>query len=125
MANSGEVATPALVVKELSSGYRGSQVLHRVELAIPAGVIYAVVGKNGMGKTTLLRTILGLLPATTGSIKIFGDEVANQPAYRVARLGVSYLPQEKALFQDLTVDENLRLGSRDGRGYRRNTPASH
>jgi ABC-type branched-subunit amino acid transport system ATPase component len=111
LADEGRLSgAPALVLENLHGGYGGSEVLHGVHLTIPAGAIGTVVGKNGMGKTTLLKSIMGLLTIKVGSVKIFGQEVAGQPAYRVASLGVSYVPQEKALFQDLSVDENLRLG---------------
>ncbi|MDE2572070.1 MAG: ABC transporter ATP-binding protein [bacterium] len=100
---------PALLVSDLRSGYRGADVLHDVQLSVPEGAIYAVLGKNGMGKTTLLKTIMGLLPARRGSVTLFGLDVTAWPAYRIARHGVSYVPQEQAIFQDLNVEENLRL----------------
>src|SRR6185437_10843234 len=68
---------------------------------------------NGMGKSTLLKTVMGFLPIQRGSVKLFGDDVSGWPPHRVARKAVAYTPQEQALFQDLTVEDNLRLGLRD------------
>jgi branched-chain amino acid transport system ATP-binding protein len=67
-----------------------------------------------MGKTTLLKTILGLLPAKKGRVELLGQDVTGWPPYRITRLGVSYVPQEKSIFQDLTVGQNLRLALREG-----------
>ena len=86
-----------------------SPVLHGVTLEIRAGEILAILGKNGMGKTTLLKTMMGLLPARhrpSGGARRGRDR---WPPYRITRLGVSYVPQEKSIFQDLSVEENLRL----------------
>ena len=75
--------------------------------------IFALLGKNGMGKTTLLKTVMGFLPIQHGSVKLFGDDITGLPPHRVARRAIAYTPQEQALFQDLTVEDNLRLGLRD------------
>jgi ABC-type branched-subunit amino acid transport system ATPase component len=100
----------ALRLEGLRSGYGQSEVLHGVDLRICAGQAYAVLGKNGMGKTTLLKTIVGLLPARAGVVQLFGTDLTSEPVYRRARRALSYIPQEKALFPDLSVEENLRLG---------------
>jgi ABC-type branched-subunit amino acid transport system ATPase component len=76
---------------------------------VQPGEIVALLGKNGMGKSTLLKTIMGYLPARAGAIRIGGAETAGLAPYRVARRSIAYTPQEKALFQDLTVAENLQL----------------
>ena len=103
----------ALKISGVSSGYAGAIVVRDVTLEIEAGQIFAVLGKNGMGKTTLLKTILGFLPVKGGRVDVFGEDVTGVPSYIIARRGVSYSPQEQTLFQDLTVEENLRLGLRD------------
>jgi ABC-type branched-subunit amino acid transport system ATPase component len=108
-----EAVRPALSVEGLRGGYRESQVLHDVILDVRPGEIFAILGKNGMGKTTLLKTIMGLLPARAGRVRVLGHDVTGWPAYRVTRLGVSYVPQEKSIFQDLSVEENLRLALRE------------
>lgn len=83
-----------------------------VSLAIGQGEILAVLGKNGMGKSTLLKAMMGFLPKMAGTVMIGGTEATRLQPHRVARLGVGYVAQEKALFQDLTVEENLRLAVR-------------
>ena len=100
----------ALQVENLSSGYGGSIVVRDVSLEVAAGEIVALVGKNGMGKTSLLKTILGFLPARNGSVRLAGSDVTTLPPHLKRRLALAYAPQEQALFQDLTVRENLRLG---------------
>ena len=101
----------ALSCHNVHSGYGRIEVLPGVTFAIEAGDIYALVGKNGAGKTTLLQTILGVLRATAGKIKLFQNEIAGLPTHQIISAGVSCAPQEKAFFNDLTVGENLRLGS--------------
>jgi urea transport system ATP-binding protein len=104
---------PAVAIAGLEGGYGESPVLHDVSLDVHGGEIFAILGKNGMGKTTLLKTVMGLLPARTGRVEFLGEDVSGWPAYRITRLGVSYVPQEKSIFQDLSVEENLRLALRD------------
>ena len=101
----------ALRCENVRSGYGRIEVLPGVTLTIKAGDIYALVGKNGAGKTTLLQTILGLLRPTAGSIKLFGNEIAGRSTHEVVSAGVACAPQEKAFFNELSVGENLRLGS--------------
>jgi urea transport system ATP-binding protein len=104
---------PAVAIARLEGGYGESPVLRGVSLEVGRGEIFAILGKNGMGKTTLLKTAMGLLPARTGQVEFLGKDVTGWPAYRITRLGVSYVPQEKSIFQDLSVEENLRLAVRD------------
>jgi ABC-type branched-subunit amino acid transport system ATPase component len=106
-------AAAALDIADVSSGYGEAVVLRHVTLAIRPGEILALLGKNGMGKTTLLKTVLGYLRAQTGKIRLFGEDITRLPTYLIARKNVAYTPQEQTLFQDLTVAENLRLGLRD------------
>jgi branched-chain amino acid transport system ATP-binding protein len=106
-----------LDIADLSSGYGEAIVLRNVSLSIRPGEIFALLGKNGMGKTTLLKTVLGLLPAKRGRIKLFGEDVTALPTHLIARKSIAYTPQEQTLFQDLTVEDNLRLGLRDDRGF--------
>lgn len=110
---SAPVVARGLAVRGLEGGYGSSPVLHGVTFHIGPGEIFGVLGKNGMGKTTLLRTIMGLLPVRRGQIEMLGENVTGWPPYRITRLGVSYVPQEKSIFQDLSVDENLRLALRE------------
>lgn len=103
----------ALAVEGLEGGYGESPVLRGVSLDVRQGEIFAILGKNGMGKTTLLKTMMGLLPARNGRVEVFGEDVSRWPPYRITRLGISYVPQEKSIFQDLSVEENLRLALRE------------
>ncbi len=106
-------ARAALAVEGLEGGYGESAVLHRVTLDVRPAEIFAILGKNGMGKTTLLKTLMGLLPARAGRVEMLGENVSGWLPYRITKLGVSYVPQEKSIFQDLSVEENLRLALRD------------
>jgi urea transport system ATP-binding protein len=101
---------PALEVDSLTSGYGEAMILRDVSFAVPSGEIVAILGKNGMGKSTLLKTIMGFLPPRKGSVRLYGEDVTNMPPHRIARRAIAYSPQDQAIFQDLTVDENLRLG---------------
>ena len=103
----------ALAVEGLEGGYGESPVLRGVSLDVRQGEIFAILGKNGMGKTTLLKTMMGLLPARNGRVEVLGEDVSRWPPYRITRLGISYVPQEKSIFQDLSVEENLRLALRE------------
>ena len=107
----------ALAVQQLEGGYGGSPVLRGISLEVRPAEIFAVVGKNGMGKTTLLKTALGLLPARHGRVEVLGRDVTGWPPYRITRMGVSYVPQEKSIFQDLSVEDNLRLAVRPASNY--------
>jgi branched-chain amino acid transport system ATP-binding protein len=109
---------PALVIDAMRGGYGESPVLRGVSVAVGSGEIFAILGKNGMGKTTLLKSVMGLLPQRSGSVAILGSDVTRWPPYRITRLGVSYVPQEKAIFQDLSVEGNLRLALREPGDYR-------
>jgi branched-chain amino acid transport system ATP-binding protein len=106
-----------LDIGDLSSGYGEAIVLRNVSLSIRPGEIFALLGKNGMGKSTLLKTVLGFLPAKRGRIKLFEKDVTALPTHLIARKAIAYTPQEQTLFQDLTVEDNLRLGLRDDRGF--------
>jgi branched-chain amino acid transport system ATP-binding protein len=107
-----------LEVEELRSGYGSIPILHGVSLRVSAGEIVGVLGHNGMGKTTLLRTLIGELPATRGVIRLDRADVTRSTTARRARLGVGYVPQGRGIFPDLTVRENLQVGARLGDGQR-------
>lgn len=103
----------ALELERVSSGYGEAVVVRDVDLRIAAGEIFCLLGKNGMGKSTLLKTVMGFLPVTSGSVRMFGVDITGQQPYRIARNALAYTPQEQALFQDLSVEENFRLALRD------------
>ena len=87
-------------------------ILEGVSLAVPAGSITALLGRNGAGKTTTLRSIMGLLAPRTGSILLGGEEIGGLTAFGIAARGVGYVPEHRAVFRDLTVEENLRIAER-------------
>jgi uncharacterized protein (UPF0261 family)/ABC-type branched-subunit amino acid transport system ATPase component len=105
----------ALEVRGLDVYYGHSHALQGVDLTLEAGV-FSVVGRNGMGKTTLCKAIMGLVPVSGGSIRIRGDEITRQPPAQIARLGVGYVPQGRRLWRSLSVDEHLQLAAGLRRG---------
>ncbi|TCK36546.1 amino acid/amide ABC transporter ATP-binding protein 2 (HAAT family) [Paraburkholderia sp. BL8N3] len=101
---------PAIVqVDALKSGYGEAMVLKGLDLRLARGEVMAILGKNGMGKSTLLKTLMGYIRPAEGEVALFGERTTGMPPNRIARRDVAYIPQEKALFQDLTVEENLKL----------------
>jgi len=109
------VSAPALELAGVHSGYGEAVVVRDVVLDVRPGEIFVLLGKNGMGKSTLLKTVMGFLPLLRGRIKLFGEEISGLQPHRIARKAIAYTPQEQALFQDLTVEENLRLALTDDR----------
>ena len=98
-----------LAVRGIDSGYGDAMVLKELDLSLQPGEILAVLGKNGMGKSTLLKTLMGFIRPKQGEISFFGEATAKWSPDRIARNRVAYIPQEQALFQDLTVRDNLGL----------------
>jgi ABC-type branched-subunit amino acid transport system ATPase component len=101
---------PMLEVNDLHAGYGQMPVLRGVNLAIKKGTVLALMGRNGMGKTTLCNACNGLLATTAGSVRVDGEDVTGIPAFKIARRGVATVPQGRDVFEDFTVDENLGLG---------------
>ena len=99
-------------VKDLRVAYGESTVLFDVTLGVEAGQVACVMGRNGVGKTTLLKAIMGLLPARQGTIELRGQPITHLPPYARARLGIGYVPQGREIFPALSVLENLTLGAR-------------
>jgi urea transport system ATP-binding protein len=98
-----------LSVSALDAGYAGSQILWSVDLTVAAGQVVCLMGRNGVGKTTLLKTIMGLLPARGGRVVFDGVDVTRWAPDRRARAGVGYVPQGREIFPHLTVEENLKM----------------
>ena len=107
-----------LRVNALNQFYGGSHTLWDVDLDVPTGSRTCLMGRNGMGKTTLLKCIMGLLPATSGRIFFDDEDLLPKPPEARARLGIGYVPQGREIFPQLTVEENLRVGL----GIRKNGP---
>jgi branched-chain amino acid transport system ATP-binding protein len=114
-----DAAMSALVeARDVHAHYGESHVLRGVSLAIGTGESIGLLGRNGMGKTTLIRAILGLTPASSGKILIHGRDCTHEPPHRIARLGVAYVPEGRGIFPNLTVRENLLLAARAPRDAR-------
>ncbi len=105
-----------LEISGLNQLYGGSHTLWDVDLTVSAGSRTCLMGRNGMGKTTLLKCVMGLLPAVSGEIRFDGQDLHRRPAEQRARLGIGYVPQGREIFSALTVEENLRMGGFTGRG---------
>jgi len=105
-----------LDIDNLSIGYDGGTVLDQLSLRMGQGETLAVMGRNGVGKTTLMKAILGLLPASSGAIRFCGKALARRPTFEIARLGIGYVPQGREIFVDLTIEDNLAVGDRSGHG---------
>jgi urea transport system ATP-binding protein len=99
-----------LTVTALNQSYGSSHTLWDVNLAVSVGSRICLMGRNGMGKTTLLKCIMGLLPTTSGEVAFAGTDLLKLPAHGRARLGIGYVPQGREIFSHLTVEENLRIG---------------
>jgi branched-chain amino acid transport system ATP-binding protein len=98
---------PLLEVSNIETSYGLSRVLFGISLAIAPGEMVSLMGRNGMGKTTTVRSIMGLTPATAGSIRFAGEDIRDLPAYRVAKLGIGLVPEGRQVFPNLTTRENL------------------
>ena len=103
--------TTCLSLTDVSSGYEGNQVLANVSLEIETGQCVAIIGPNGHGKTTLLRTISGLLALREGTISLEGRDISHLPPHEIAASGIAHVPQGDLLFAEMTVLENLRMGA--------------
>ena len=109
----------SLTVQELSAGYDSVPVLHSVSFSITRGETVALIGRNGVGKTTLASTLAGLLPATSGSVRLGPEDITAAAPSRRVRCGLRLAPQERAVFPNLTVAENLEVAGLSGAGIRR------
>lgn len=101
--------TPALEISKLQAWYGESHILHDVNFSVAEGEVVTLLGRNGAGRTTTLRAIMGLTGRREGSIKINGQETISLPTHRIAHLGVGYCPEERAIFSSLSAEENLML----------------
>lgn len=100
-----------LTLDAVDAFYGRSHALHGVSLGIPAGGITAILGRNGVGKTTLLKTLMGLMERVTGTIRLAGHDITRTPAYRRARAGIAYVPQGREIIPDFTIRENILVGA--------------
>ena len=100
----------ALTISGLDCFYGGTQVLYGLDLSLRQGEVHCLLGRNGAGKTTALKCIMGLVPARAGSIRLGGVELTGLPPHEVPRAGVAYVPQGRRLFAEMTVAENIEIG---------------
>jgi len=106
------MTVPALKIQNLHAWYGESHVLHGIDLTVQPGEVVTLLGRNGAGRTSTLRAIMGLTGARTGSIQINGTECIGWPTHRIAHLGVGYCPEERGIFSSLSCEENLLLPPR-------------
>ncbi len=103
------MSTPALEIKNLEAWYGESHVLHGVDIVVQPGEVVTLLGRNGAGRTTTMRAVMGLTGTRKGSVKINGVETIAMPTHRIAHLGVGYCPEERGIFSSLSCEENLLL----------------
>ena len=103
---------PLLVVEDLNAWYRDSHILKGVSLVVPKGAAVGILGRNGAGKTTILKSIMGLVSRKTGSVRLGEVRLDGLPPYRVARAGIAYVPEARGIFSSLSVQENLTVSAR-------------
>src|SRR5580704_13339772 len=111
MADSETAGAALLEVEGIETCYGQSQVLFGLSLSVRPGEMVSLMGRNGMGKTTTIRSIMGLTPARAGAIRFLGQEVRELPSYRIAKLGIGLVPEGRQIFPNLTVRENLVAAS--------------
>ena len=105
-----------LVLKGVNTYYGKSHILHDVSLRVDQGEIFALIGRNGVGKSTTLKTIMGLVSPSSGSITFKGKEISGLKPFQIAREGIGYVPEERCIFPNLTVEQNLSIGVQRGNG---------
>jgi len=110
MSTNGTIAQPLVLVEDLHTYYGKSHILHGVSLQVGPGEVVGLLGRNGVGKSTTLKTIMGLVNPSQGKIQLNGQSIAGVPAHKLARLGIGYVPEDRRIFRLLTVMENLRTG---------------
>lgn len=108
-----------LTVRDLVTAYGLGAVIHGISIDVDAGEVVCLLGRNGAGKSTTLRSIMGLTPPLSGTVEFMGRNITGRPPFEIARLGIGYIPDDRRIFTDLTVEENLRIvrqvTRRDGR----------
>ena len=103
-----------LEVKDLHAFYGRAHILHGISLRGAAGEVVALLGRNGAGKSTTMKAIMGLVPPARGEVSFAGQRIERLPPYRIARLGLGYVPEERRIFTELSVMENLEVGRQAG-----------
>jgi branched-chain amino acid transport system ATP-binding protein len=114
---------PALAVEHLDAWYGGAQVLYDVTFSIGRGEVVALMGRNGAGKSTTMKAVMGLIPRRSGTVRLNGRDMSALRPFEIARLGVGFTPEDRRIFSDLTVLENLDAGRQQPRRFADGTPA--
>jgi len=109
-----QVKIPIIDAHELHTYYGDSHILHGISLSIAPGETLSLMGRNGMGKTTLLRSLLGLTPPRRGTVKVYGRDMTGAPTEKIVRQGIAFVPEDRGIFPNLTVRENLMMAARPG-----------
>ena len=112
-----------LEAKSLCAWYGAAQILYDVDLEVRRGEVVALMGRNGAGKSTTLKALMGLLPGTQGTIRFHGEDISRRAPHAVAQLGLGYVPEDRRIFTDLTVMENLEVGKQPPRRWADGTEA--
>lgn len=100
-----------LNIEKLSSGYGRSDVIHGIDIEVPKGRLVCIIGGNGAGKSTTMRTVSGMINATSGRVRMGGRDITNMPSHRIASLGLAHVPEGRKVFVSMSVLDNLRLGA--------------
>jgi branched-chain amino acid transport system ATP-binding protein len=114
---------PALAVESLNAWYGAAQILYDLSFTIGRGEVVALMGRNGAGKSTTIKTIMGLIGRRSGAVRFHGRNIAGLKAFEIARLGIGFTPEDRRIFSDLTVLENLDIGRQKPRTFEDGTPA--
>lgn len=109
-------ASPLLSLQGVHAHYGKSHILHGIDLSIGRGEVVSLLGRNGAGRSTTMKSIMGLVDVTGGRIAIEGRDITNKRPFEIARAGLAFVPEEREVFANLTVDENLRMGEQPKRG---------
>ncbi|MBU8544214.1 MULTISPECIES: ABC transporter ATP-binding protein [Roseomonadaceae] len=112
------MAEPVLEVSGVTAGYGPAEVLFGVDITLERGEVAALMGRNGAGKSTTMKAIMGLLPPRAGQVRFAGQDITGWAPFRIARAGLGYVPEDRRIFTDLTVAENLEVGRRPAQGGR-------
>ncbi|MES2030289.1 MAG: ABC transporter ATP-binding protein [Pseudomonadota bacterium] len=117
------MSTPMLSVDNLGASYGAAQILYDLSLQVGRGEVVALMGRNGAGKTTTMKAIMGLMAQSSGKIRFDGHDISGRQPYEIARLGLGFTPEDRRIFSDLTVLENLDIGRQPPRKFSDGVPA--
>ena len=118
MSGPASPAAPLVAVQEIHTYYGKSHILHGVSLTVATGEVVGLLGRNGVGKSTTLKTVMGLVRPSQGEVRYEGRDITGLAPHRLARLGIAYVPEDRRIFRLLTVMENLRTGFDRARSIR-------